>query len=200
MPRISPQDFVPVRDGMRGHASARGSARLRRRLVGALCGLLLAGAAAADPSAVRHGAYLVAIGGCTDCHTPGHLRGRPDPRRYLGGSDVGFAVPQRGVFVGPNLTPDDQTGLGRWTMQQIATAITTGKRPDGRQLAPVMPYAALARLTPADALAIAAYLKSLAPVHHQVAGPFGPHDRPTTFVLTVLPAGTYNALPQPAGP
>jgi len=75
--------------------------------------MLVAGgvaARAADPQ-VERGKYLVDVGGCTDCHTPGNFLGHPDMARYLGGSDVGFALPGQGVFVGPNLTPDKETGL-----------------------------------------------------------------------------------------
>ena len=172
----------------------------RRRFVlplaaAALAGTLASGTWAAE-SAIKRGAYLVAIGSCTDCHTPGHLLGAPDMSRFLGGSDVGFAIPGMGVFVGRNLTPDKETGLGNWTTRQIVAAITTGKRPDGRMLAPIMPYGNLALLKPADALAIAAYLKSLPPVSNKVPGPFGPSDQPTSFVMTVLPADAYNAMPK----
>ena len=72
------------------------------------------------------------IAGCSDCHTPGALLGAPDMKRYLGGSDVGFAIPGEGVFVGENLTPDKETGLGAWTSEQIIAAIRTGKTPEGR--------------------------------------------------------------------
>jgi mono/diheme cytochrome c family protein len=148
-------------------------------------------------SQVDRGKYLVTVGGCTDCHTPGSFLGHPDMSRYLGGSDVGFAIPGMGVFVGRNLTPDNDTGLGKWTVKQIVTAFTTGKRPDGRTLAPIMPYDAYKNLTHRDALAIAAFLKSLKPVSHAVAGPFGPTDKVTVFVMDVLPADVYNSLPPP---
>jgi mono/diheme cytochrome c family protein len=143
---------------------------------------------------VARGKYLVTFGSCTDCHTPGHFLGKPDMSKFLGGSDVGFAIPGLGVFVAPNLTPDKETGIGNWTVEQIVTALTTGKLPDGRILAPVMPYQAYAHLTKADALAIATYLKSLPPVDHKVAGPFGPTDKVTVFVMDVLPASVYNGL------
>src|SRR5579863_7723486 len=65
--------------------------------------------AAAD-SQVDRGKYLVTIGGCSDCHTPGSFLGHPDMSRYLGGSDVGFGIPGVGVAVGRNLTPDKETG------------------------------------------------------------------------------------------
>jgi mono/diheme cytochrome c family protein len=146
---------------------------------------------------VERGKYLVQVGGCTDCHTPGHFLGRPDMAKYLGGSDVGFGIPNQGVFVGPNLTPDKETGLGTWTAQQIATAITTGARPDGRMLAPAMPWQGYSHLTKSDALAIAAFLKSLHSVSNKVSGPFGPDDKPSVFVMSVQPADIYTSLPQP---
>ncbi len=145
---------------------------------------------AADPQAER-GKYLVSIGGCSDCHTPGNFLGHRDMSRYLGGSDVGFGIPGLWVFVGSNLTPDNETGLGGWTAQQIVTAITAGTRPDGRMLAPVMPWRDFAALTKADALAIAAYLKSLPPVSHKVPGPFGPNEQPDVFVMSVQPGSAY---------
>ena len=77
------------------------------------------------------------------------------------------------------------------------TAITTGVRPDGRILAPIMPWQDLAHLTHADALAIAAYLKSLPAVKHKVPGPFGPQEKPSVFVMVVLPADVYAGLPKP---
>jgi len=139
--------------------------------------------------------------GCSDCHTPGSFLGKPDTKQFLGGSDVGFAIPNLGVFVGRNLTPDKETGLGSWTRAQIVAAITTGKRPDGRELAPIMPWMGFAKLTKADATAIAAYLQSLPPVKHAVPGPFGPSEKVVSvFVMNVLPAEAYNALPPPGGP
>ena len=100
----------------------------------------------AGSPAVERGKYLVNLAGCNDCHTPGYFLGKPDTGRYLGGSDVGFELPGLGVFHGPNLTPDKETGLGGWTDAQIVAALQTGKRPDGRELAPIMPWHAFAKL------------------------------------------------------
>jgi mono/diheme cytochrome c family protein len=144
---------------------------------------------AADPAAVARGKYLVTIASCHDCHTPGYFLGKPDMARYLGGSDVGFELPGLGVFLGPNLTPDKETGLGNWTDQQIVAAIQTGARPDGRMLAPIMPYHAFANLTPPDVQAIVAFLRSITPVQHKVPGPFGPTQTPTSFVMKLVPPG-----------
>ena len=144
-------------------------------------------AGAADKKTIERGKYLVSFGGCFDCHTPGYFFGKPDMARYLGGSDVGFEIPGLGVFVGPNLTPDPDTGLGKWTEAQIVTALQTGKRPDGRELAPIMPWRSFASLTKSDAHAIVAYLKSLPRVSHQVPGPFGPDEKASVFRMKVLP-------------
>jgi mono/diheme cytochrome c family protein len=144
------------------------------------------GATAADPTAER-GKYLVNIAGCNDCHTPGYFLGKPDMARFLGGSEVGFEIPGLGVFHGPNLTPDKETGLGGWTDAQVLTALQKGTRPDGRMLAPIMPWHAFANLTPQDAQAIVAFLRSLPAVKNKVPGPFGPSEQPTSFVMKVVP-------------
>ncbi|HEY6980601.1 c-type cytochrome [Reyranella sp.] len=164
---------------------------IRQKLAAALiatglAGVPIAAAHAADPPA-RRGEYLVNVAGCNDCHTPGYFLGKPDMARYLGGSDVGFELPGLGVFHGPNLTPDKETGLGGWTDAQIATALQTGKRPDGRMLAPIMPWHAFAKLTKQDIDAIVAFLRSIPSVKNKVPGPFGPGETPTGFVMKIVP-------------
>jgi mono/diheme cytochrome c family protein len=148
-------------------------------------GALLATARAADPQ-IERGKYLASFGGCMDCHTRGYFFGKPDMANYLAGSEVGFEIPGLGIFHGPNLTPDKETGLGNWTSEQIVAALQKGVRPDGRVLAPIMPWRALANLTKEDALAIAAYLKSLPPVRNKVPGPFGPTEKSTSFVMKIV--------------
>jgi mono/diheme cytochrome c family protein len=151
-----------------------------------LASTALVGEASAQAQ-VERGKYLVSIAGCTDCHTPGYFFGKPEQARYLGGSEVGFEIPGLGVFHGPNLTPDNETGLGTWSIAQIVAALQTGKRPDGRELAPIMPWRAFAGLTRDDATAIAMFLKSVPAVKHKVPGPFGPNDKPTEFVMKIVP-------------
>jgi mono/diheme cytochrome c family protein/uncharacterized protein YjiS (DUF1127 family) len=149
------------------------------------------GAVVAQDTQIKRGQYLVTFGGCNDCHTSGYFFGKPDMARFLGGSEVGFEIPGLGVFHGPNLTPDPETGLGKWSADQIIAAITKGQRPDGRVLAPIMPWHAFANLTDQDARAIAAFLKSLPPVKNKVPGPFGPNEQPTSFVMKIVrPVGT----------
>ena len=88
-------------------------------------GLLSLPAQAADDAQLARGKYLVGIAGCNDCHTPGYFFGKPDMTKFLAGSEVGFEIPELGVFHGPNLTPDKETGLGNWSIEQIMTAFQT---------------------------------------------------------------------------
>jgi mono/diheme cytochrome c family protein len=135
--------------------------------------------------APSRGEYLARIMDCSGCHTSGALAGRPDPALALAGSDIGFGIPGLGVFYPPNLTPDPETGLGGWSEADIARAVRTGVRPDGRELAPAMPWRAYAALSDEDAAALAAYLKGLKPVRHAVPPTAGPSEKPPAPYLTV---------------
>jgi mono/diheme cytochrome c family protein len=147
----------------------------------ATLGLAAALSACAPQSQVERGRYLVSVVGCSDCHTPGGFSPQPDMGRFLAGSDTAFSLPGLGVFTPSNLTPDAKTGIGTWTVDQIAAAITTGVTPSGRILSPAMPWTDFAHLNRSDALAIAAYLKTLPAVSNVVPGPAAPRqDAPGT--------------------
>ena len=73
------------------------------------------------------------------------------------------------------------------TRDEIATAIRTGARPDGRILAPIMPWRSYAALTTSDVQAIVEYLRSLPPVTNKVPGPFGLDAKATVFRMKILP-------------
>jgi mono/diheme cytochrome c family protein len=172
------------------HATfARPSSALLAGLASVVLSLAMPEAAQAQSTReeIERGKYLVGFGGCIDCHTPGYFFGKPDMPRALAGSEVGFEIPGLGVFYGPNLTSDKETGLGNWSKEQIVTALQRGLRPDGRQLVPIMPWKAFANLTKSDANAIAAYLESLPAISNKVPGPFGPTEKPTSFVMKVVP-------------
>jgi mono/diheme cytochrome c family protein len=145
----------------------------------------VAAAAGAETPAER-GQYLAHIMDCGGCHNTGAFTPKPDLDTPLSGSDIGFEIPGMGVFYPPNLTPDQDTGLGQWSDADIITAFTTGVRPDGRQLAPIMPWMSYGHISPDDAEALVAYLRSLKPVSHKVAGPFAPGDKPTAPYFTVV--------------
>lgn len=132
----------------------------------------------------KRGEYLARIMDCGGCHTPGYLLGKPDMERYLGGSDVGFEIPELGIFYPPNLT-NDETGLAAWSEEDIVTAVRTGVRPDGRELAPIMPWHAYAALTDEDAYALARFIKSVKPIANKVPDPVGPGERPPLPYMTI---------------
>jgi mono/diheme cytochrome c family protein len=142
------------------------------------------GAQAETP--VERGQYLAHIMDCGGCHNTGAFTPQPNLETPLAGADLGFEMPGMGVFYPPNLTPDPETGLGTWSDADIITAFTTGVRPNGRQLAPVMPYMSYAHITADDAAALVAYLRSLAPVQHKVPGPFAAGDTANAPYFSVI--------------
>ncbi len=116
----------------------------------------------ADPDRIERGAYLAQIMDCAGCHMPRGSDGAPILEAGLSGGNVGFEIPELGIFWAPNLTPST-TGIGSWTEVEIADAIRQGIRPDGRTLVPVMPWPSFAALSDEDVTAPAAYLQSLPP-------------------------------------
>ena len=147
------------------------------------------------------GKRLAWAAGCNDCHTPGALYGAPDTTRLLSGSELGWAGPW-GVSYARNITPDTETGIGGWTEDQVATAITTGHRPDGTPLNPPMPWPSFAAgFTPDDVHAIAAYLKSIPPVKHKSPDLIPPGKLVTgaALVFPAPPAWDSRSLPPPGG-
>jgi mono/diheme cytochrome c family protein len=112
----------------------------------------------------------------------------------LGGRAGGaFAFEPNGDSIYPaNITPDEETGIGSWSPDEIATAIRTGARPDGEQLHPIMPYRAFSHLSDEDALNIAAYLLAQEPIENAVPArevasepePFTPDPAPPATAPT----------------
>jgi mono/diheme cytochrome c family protein len=115
-------------------------------------------------SDAARGEYIVRNAAtCGGCHS-GDQRNTDGP--LSGGAE--FKDWRLGTVRAANLTPDSATGLGTWSEAEIVRALRSGQRKDGRLLAPVMPYEWLHRLSDADAVAVARYLKTLAPVQHEV--------------------------------
>lgn len=135
---------------------------------------------------VDRGKYLAGIMDCAGCHTPGIFFGKPDFTRTLAGSEVGFEIPGLGIFYPRNLTPDRETGIGAWSRDEIVAAIRTGARPDGRILAPAMPWRSYSVLTDADANALAAYLQSLPAVKNSVPAMTGPTEKASGAYFKVV--------------
>jgi mono/diheme cytochrome c family protein len=141
--------------------------------------------------ATQRGAYLVHAGGCVSCHTvPG---GAP----FAGGRALQTPF---GTFYSPNITPDAQTGIGRWSDAQFLRALREGKRSDGASYFPVFPYPSFTNITDADALAIKAYLFSLPPVRqanraHDVGFPFSWRFLQTGWRWLFFREGPFRADP-----
>jgi len=90
-----------------------------------------------------------------------------------------------GTFYSPNITPDPDTGIGRWADAQFLRALRDGVRPDGANYFPVFPYPSFTGITDSNALAMKAYLFSLPPVHQKNR----PHDVPFPISLRWLQTG-----------
>lgn len=139
-----------------------------------------------DDTLIARGAYLGRIMDCAGCHMPRDADGVPDAAAGLSGGTVGFEIPGLGTFWPSNLTPA-ASGLGSWSDAEIATALTTGTRPDGRVLAPVMPWPGYAALSKSDLAALVAWLRSMAPVENVVPGPIGPGEPARAAFYRVMP-------------
>jgi len=155
-------------------------------------------AAVQKPDPVVRGRYLTTVMSCNDCHTPGYFYGAPDTMRLLAGSDLGWVGPW-GVVHARNLTPDSATGIGTWTKEQIVHALRSGNTPDGSQLAPIMPWMNYSSiLDEDDAMAIAAYLKSLPPVSHKNLDRIPPNGKPAGALVRFPPPPAWD-VPPPTG-
>jgi mono/diheme cytochrome c family protein len=126
-------------------------------------------AVAADAATIARGAYLARAGNCMGCHT---ARGGA---QFAGGR--GIETPF-GVVYASNLTPDAETGLGRWSSAEFWRALHHGRSKDGRLLYPAFPYPEFTLVTRADSDALFVFLRSLPPVRqearaHELRFPYG---------------------------
>jgi hypothetical protein len=156
------------------------------------------GPALKSPSeAAKRGEYLVKSMGCWDCHTVHKLGAEgPEPvmSMWLAGHPADMKLPPPPAAQGPwvaaiagsmtawagpwgisytsNLTPDPETGMGKWTEQQFIDAMRTGRHQGrGRQILPPMPWPAISNMTDADLKAVFAYLRAIPPVKNRVPDP-----------------------------
>jgi mono/diheme cytochrome c family protein len=144
------------------------------RILAALLFVLIAMPARSETVAER-GRYLVeTIAACTNCHTPRGPNG-PLAHKKLSGGEV--IKHQDFTAVVPNITPDPETGIGKWTDAEIIAAIREGKRPDGSLIGPAMPSRFYRGIGDEDASAIVAYLRSVPPLHNPITAK-SHYDRP----------------------
>jgi hypothetical protein len=149
---------------------------------------------------ITRGKYLVTTSGCNDCHTPwivGQKGPEPYMSRMLSGHPESAALPPAPAPQGPwivaasatntawagpwgvsytaNLTPDAETGLGKWTQRNFSETIRTGRHMGrGRQILPPMPIPMYRNFTDADLEAIFSYLQSIPAVRNRVPEPLPP--------------------------
>jgi mono/diheme cytochrome c family protein len=155
-------------------------------------------------SKLARGKYLVTIAGCNDCHTPltmGPDGPGPDMSRMLSGHPESLVMPPVpklpegpwgavaastftawsgpwGVSFTANLTPDPETGLGRWTLQNFRDTLRTGRRMGrGRAILPPMPIPMYKNLTDDDIESIFTYLQSIPAVTNRVPEPLPPPEQ-----------------------
>ena len=120
---------------------------------------------------VANGRTMFDAGGCSSCHA---VPNQPD-RLKLGG---GLAIPSPfGTFYAPNISPDPNDGIGRWSEADFVTAVVKGTSPSGTHFYPAFPYASYQRAKIEDVRDLFAYLKTLAPVQGRVRD----HDLPFPF-------------------
>lgn len=129
---------------------------------------------------LERGTYLIeSVAACGNCHT--HKFGPMKGKEFAGG----FPFKDGFEAYAPNITPDKETGIGKWTDAQIIKAIREGKRPDGSTLGPPMPYVLYSKLSDRDVNAIVAYLRQVKPVSHKVPKSKYPIPLPPQYVPPV---------------
>ncbi|MEN8108508.1 MAG: cytochrome c [Pseudomonadota bacterium] len=136
-----------------------------------------------DPNESREwnrGQYLaMALGHCSECHTPRGMLGGPLMDQYLAGTREGPG----GIRV-PNITPDEETGIGDWTHEDLETFLSTGRKPDGCCPAGLMMEVlrtCCMRLTEYDQHALAIYLSSLPLIHNDLDATEDPFQDPDYY-------------------
>jgi mono/diheme cytochrome c family protein len=122
----------------------------------------------------QYGEYLVALGGCQDCHTPSDAHGQPLPGNLFAGGQH-FETPM-GHVVSANITPDIETGIGKWSEEFFAKKFYDYKpyaengcpKLPGPEAFTLMPWLDFSLKTPDDLGAIYTYLRTIAPVRNVV--------------------------------
>ncbi|MCC6216495.1 MAG: c-type cytochrome [Polyangiaceae bacterium] len=150
--------------------------------------------ASRDPAVIARGEYLArGPAHCAICHT-GSDRDHPEEvakTPFRGG--LAFEMGPLGTRYAPNLTPDPETGIGRWTDAQLARTLRTGVTPSG-ELSIFMTYS-VGYLSDDDIVAILSYLRSLEPVRHEV-----PKGEWSVVARSLMGFGAFRVAPRRAPP
>jgi mono/diheme cytochrome c family protein len=151
-----------------------------------------AGPAGAATQIITKGEYLARAGDCVACHT------EPNEKPFSGGRPM--ATPFGNLYV-PNITPDDETGIGRWSANDFYKMMHTGVSRDGTLLYPAMPFASYTKVTREDSDAIYAYLMSVPPVKrpnrpHELRFPFNKRELLIGWRTLYFNEGEYQPDPK----
>ena len=140
---------------------------------------------------INRGEYLARAGDCVACHTV------PNGPMFAGGRAM--ATPFGNLYV-PNITPDDETGIGAWSADDFHRMMHTGVSKNGTLLYPAMPFASYTQVTRSDNDAIYAYLMSVAPVkqknrEHELRFPFNNRELLIGWRTLYFKAGEFQPTP-----
>lgn len=144
-----------------------------------------------DAAATERGRYIAVAGDCVSCHT------RPQGAPFSGGR--AFHTPF-GTLISPNVTPDDATGIGRWSQTQFTRALRRGIAANGEHLYPALPYTAYTQLSDADVADLYVYFRSLQPIRYTpppntMRAPFGSRKLLGLWKALFFRAGAFTADP-----
>ena len=145
----------------------------------------------ATTQTIDRGEYLARAGDCVACHTA------PEGKQFAGGRPM--PTPFGSLYV-PNITPDDETGIGQWTSDDFYRMMHTGVSRDGTLMYPAMPFGSYTKVTRADSDAIYAYVMSVPPVRqqnrpHELRFPFNNRDLLIGWRTLYFKEGEY--IPDP---
>src|SRR5215831_6330437 len=125
----------------------------------------------ATPARLERGKYLVkGVVGCLDCHSEHDTTqdGTPPKAGREGAGVLFLQDPSLGKLYASNITPDNETGIGNWTDDQIARAVREGIGGDGRALFPIMPYRNFRNMSDEDLAAVIVYMRSIPAIRNVV--------------------------------
>ena len=151
----------------------------------------------ATPARLQRGEYIVRnVALCLFCHSEvdASVEGLPI-KAAAAGAGKSFADEGIPFLVAPNITPDQDTGAGRWTDDMIARGIREGIGHDGRTLFPMMPYMNYHEMSDEDLASVVVYIRSLAPVRQQQAATKVPF--PVNRFINAVPQPVDAPVPEP---
>jgi mono/diheme cytochrome c family protein len=140
---------------------------------------------------IERGRYVAVLGDCAACHTV------PGGASFSGG---GVLQTPFGRLVGSNITPDPETGIGKWTLEDFQRTMSEGIARGGYHLYPAMPYPAYTKATKEDTAALFAYLQTIQPVKNEIrenllSFPFNIRASVTEWNLINFSKGEYQSNP-----